>query len=543
MTQDLVDTADEATPAPAAPWPNRARAAVLRRLDPRSFPDPRDLPEWWRGKQGQRIHIVAVLLLTLVTTAIYAVYLLMRYYNGDTGLLDLGIYDQAIRSYAHFTGPHSPVVGLVNAHDLGNLQLSDHFTPLLMAFVPFYWIHDSPTTLLVGTAVLCAAAIPPIWMFTRRALGTTAAYLVAVVYAVAWETQAQLWFAFHEVAFTAPIIAWMLERAQAGKRRQAAAISLILLLVKDDMGFLVAAFGIYLLFSKGWSRPQWMRRERLLGAAALVVGGFAMVLLVNKVLIPYFGGSPQRNWTYQQYGSSPGQMVKYMLEHPLRVFHNSITPAEKTETLLWLFLPVLFLSLLSPITLLGLPLLAERYLSNNTMYWGMDLHYNSFLTVILLLGAVDGAARLCRWAARVPAVGAKRAGLIGLVWALGATAVSLDSMPRWQMWEMTTSAFWHSTRQPEVIAERKAAAKVPDGALVASVGNAGVFLLDRTTVFMWSYPGDRTTVIPPWVVANVKHAIYPFRTVQDQIKQVNELKAAGYVAVYQRDGYVVLHHP
>lgn len=539
MTQDLVDTADEATPA-TADSPNRIAAGVLCGVHGL---DPRNLPGWWRARAGQRIHIVAVTLLTLTTTAVYAVYLLMRYYNGSTGLLDLGIYDQAIRGYSHFTGPHSPVVGLVNAHDLGNLQLSDHFTPLLMVFVPFYWIHDAPTTLLVGTAVLCAAAIPPIWMFTRRALGTTAAYLVAVVYAVAWETQAQLWFAFHEVALTAPVIAWMLERAQAGKRRQAAAISLILLLIKDDMGFLVAAFGIYLLFSKGFDRPQWTRREQLVGAVGLVVGGILMVLLVNKVLIPHFGGSPERNWTYQQFGSSPGQMFKYTLEHPLRVFHYVITPAEKMETLLWLFLPVLFLCLLSPITLLGLPLLAERYLSNNSMYWGMDLHYNSFLTIILLLGAVDGAARLSQWVGRIPRVDAKRAGLVGLAWAVAATGVSLQSLPRWQMWEMTTSAFWHSTRQPQVVAERKAAAKVPDGALVASVGDAGVFLLDRTTVFMWSHPGDRTTVVPPWIVANVSRTIYPFGDVQDQIKQVNALKAAGYKTVYQRDGYVVLHHP
>lgn len=540
VSQHLVDTSEEAAPVGAPPWPNRATAAVgrsLRRLDPRGLPD------WWRAKQGQRIHIVAVTLLTLVTTAVYGAYLLMRFYNGSTGLLDLGIYDQAIRSYSHFAGPHSPVVGLVSAQDLGNLQLSDHFTPLLMVFAPFYWIHDAPTTLLAGTAVLVASAIPAIWIFTRRALGTTAAYLVVIVYAVAWETQAQLWFAFHEVAFTAPIIAWMLERAQAGRRRQAAAISLILLLVKDDMGFLVAAFGIYLLFSQGFRRPQWLRRERILGGAGMVVGGFAAVLLVNNVLIPHWGGSPERNWTYQHFGASPGPMLKYMLEHPLGTFHYAITPSVKTETLLWLFLPTLFVSLLSPITLLAVPLLAERFLSTNGFYWGMYLHYNSFLTIILLLGAVDGAARLSRWVSRVPQVGAKRAGLVGLAWAIGAAAVSLHSMPRWQMWEMTTSAFWHSTQQPLVIAERKAAEQVPDGALVASVGDAGVFLLDRTTVFMWSYPGDRTTVVPPWIVANVKRTIGPWKDVRDQIKRVNELKAAGYTTVFQQDGYVVLHHP
>lgn len=507
---------------------------------------------WWARREGERRHVVAVGLITVATTLVYAVYLLVRFYNGQTGLFDIGIYDQAISNYAHFRGPHTMVLGLPKAGDLGNLQLSDHFTPMLMVFVPFYWLHDAPTTLLVCTAVLIASAIPPIWIITRRLLGTTAAYLVTIVYVVAWENQAQLWFAFHEVAFTAPIIAWMLERALVGKRRQAAAISLLLLLVKDDMGFLVAAFAIYLLFSKGFDREAWRDRTRLLGAGALIAIGFVMVELVNKVLIPHFGGSPQRNWTYGRFADSPGGLVKYMVKHPWEIIQTLYTPEDKIETTRWLLEPLLFLPLLSPIALLGVPLLVERFLADNSFYWNTRLHYNAFLVVILVVAAVDGAARLIRWTKknkRLQRWAEQRTGrlrprtwMAGTALASLAVIVSLDTLPKWPMWEMTTSAFWNSTHDHLAIAQRHAASHVPKGVLVAAPSNTGPFLLGRTTsVLTWSPNGNRSVVAPDWVITSTREPSYPWATVADQVAATKELRSQGYRLVFTEGGFQVLH--
>jgi uncharacterized membrane protein len=504
-------------------------------------------------------HGVAVALLTVVTTVVYAAYLITRYKSLNYGLLDLGIYDQAVREYSHFHAPHSPVVALPNADSPGLSQLSDHFTPILAVIAPLYWIHDSPLTLLIAGGVLMAVAIPPIWVFTRRAISVPAAYLVAIAFAVAWPVQNALWFGFHEVSFAVPILACMLERAQAGRRRQAALISLLLLLVKDDMGFVVAAFGVLLLVRPGprgaWRqisaglrlRAPWRDRLPVFGGVGLVLAGAAMVELVTKKFIPAAGGSPERNWTYDSLAATPGGLVKFLLEHPLTGLHRMVAPDAKVSTLLWLFAPLLFLPLLSPISLLALPLLVERFLSDNNMYWYPGLHYNAYLVVILLLAGVDGAARLGRWTGRItPRIRliADGRAVVGTAWAAIVAVVALAVLPKWPMWDMTKPAFWTSTSTYDVRVANEAAGKIPDGVLVAVAAQIGPLVTPHAKVFMWSYPGDRSPVDqPPWVLADVKRVSSPWRSVADQKKRVEELIGLGYAVVYERDGYVVLHKP
>ena len=81
-----------------------------------------------------------------------------------------------------------------------------------------------PANLLVAQAVLFALAIPPLWLFTRRAFGggpkaTGAAYLVSASYALSWPIASALAFDFHEVAFAPVLTAVALERLQAGRLR------------------------------------------------------------------------------------------------------------------------------------------------------------------------------------------------------------------------------------------------------------------------------------------------------------------------------------
>src|ERR1039458_4406438 len=88
-------------------------------------------------------------------------------------------------------------------------------------------------------------------------------------------------FDFHEVAFAPVLIAVALERLAAGRLRTALIALAALLLVKEDMGFLVAGIGIYLAVA----RPRVVKRQ-LLVAVALVVVGLADSVLATYVLIP-----------------------------------------------------------------------------------------------------------------------------------------------------------------------------------------------------------------------------------------------------------------
>ncbi len=268
------------------------------------------------------------------------------------------------------------------------LLLSDHWSPILAVLAPFYWIHDGPTTLLVAQAVLFALAIPPLWTFTARQLGPRAAYGVATAYALSLPIMAAVTFDFHEVAFVPVLTAVMAERFQAGRRLPAIAAAVGLLLVKEDLGLLLA--GLRRLPA---GDPPALDRARLRGRrpgrdlagqppAHPRVRRLGHLLLGLRGVRPHAGAPP------------PGT------SSPTRCTHCTSwsRPSVKVRTMIGLLAPLGFLPLASPLTLAAVPLLAERMLASGyPLWWQAKFQYNAFIVMIFFLAAVDGAARLQRW--------------------------------------------------------------------------------------------------------------------------------------------------
>jgi len=363
-------------------------------------------------------HWVAVGALTAVTAAAYSVFALLRFYTFQTASYDLVIFDQAVRSYAHFRPGISIIKGVHNGFGPNFSILGDHWSPILAALAPLYWIFNTPETLLVAQAVLFALAIPPLWLFARRAFGgggggfgggsggggsgsgwkaTTAAYLVCGAFALSWPIASAVGFDFHEVAFAPVLIAVALERLAAGRLRTALIALAALLLVKEDMGFLVAGIGIYLAVA----RPRVVKRQLLVGIA-LVVVGLADSVLATYVLIPAFGGRSDYYWAYQALGNNVPQAAVHLITHPISSLRLLITPRVKLDTMLWFLAAFCLLSLRSPIVLAAIPLLLERMLASKfPNWWVTSFQYNAYLVMIFAFAAVDGAARLDRWSVQV----------------------------------------------------------------------------------------------------------------------------------------------
>jgi uncharacterized membrane protein len=501
-------------------------------------------------------HLMAVAALTVLAAGVYSVFALAQYYTFRTSSYDLVIFDQAVRSYAHFMPGISIIKGLHNGFGPHFSILGDHWSPIIASLAPLYWIYDSPVTLLVAQAVLFALAIPPLWLFTRRAFGggrnaTAAAYLVSVAYALSWPIASALAFDFHEVAFAPVLTAVALERLQAGRLRTALIALAALLLVKEDMGLLVAGIGLYLAVA----RPRVVRRQLAVGTALIVVG-LAASLVAIYVLIPAFGGRSGYYWAYTALGRDAPQALAHLITHPgsLRLL---VTPRVKLETVLWLLGAFCFLPLLSPITLAAVPLLAERMLANLFPYWwGTTYQYNAYLVIILACAAVDGAARLDRAAqarrrraaqgggegGEAPAAGppaVPRAGAVGLACAAAMCAVAVVLVPHFAFGAALRPSFYQRNAQAKAAAAADAA--VPSGVTVQAVDNLGPQLSARDTVLLWDGDGSTPPLGSAWVVANISRPQFTFASVREQRQRVALLERHGYRVVFQRDGYLVLH--
>jgi len=491
-------------------------------------------------------HVLPVLLVSVAFATLYAIAGFVEHRGFRTALLDLGIYDQAMRGYAHGRLPRVPLFGIRFPGDEGLLHWTDHFTPVLVVLTPLYWIHDGPESLLVAQALLFASALPAVWLFGRRALGVPAAYALALAYGFSWPIQHAVWFPFHQVAFAVPILAWAIERYEAGRYRVSTWLAVSLLVVREDMGLVVSVFGV-LLALRGEKRRGW----------ALAIGGIAAVWLTTSVLIPLLGGSPRRNWTYWHLGATPVELLVNVVRSPLKTLEYALSPSEKVHTLLWLFAPMFFMALRSRLVWLAVPPLAIRMLSDSSVYWTTAYHYNAFVVSILFCAAAEGAASLPR--PRLPALAKLR---WGPIWAFAVLVVALISLPAFPGWRMTHRSYWYPGT-PSVRAAREALTFVPDGAFVAAANTPGAHLTRRAKVIMWTpfnnrrrvqaiwklegfhwkYLGDRPFMDAPWVLADIAHPQFPFDSVDEQRATVKAQIRAGYRVVFQSSEYVVLHRP
>ena len=546
------------------------------------------------GGSRRTPHLIAVGALTALVAVLYAVFALAQFYTFRTSSYDLVIFDETVRSYAHFLPGTSIIKGLHNGFGPHFSELGDHWSPILAALAPLYWIYSGPQTLLVAQAVLFALAIPPLWVFTRRAFGggrkaVVAAYLVSVAYALSWPIASALAFDFHEVAFAPLLIAVALERLQAGRLRTALIALAALLLVKEDMGLLVAGLGIYLAVA----RPRVVRRQ-LLVACILIVGGLLDTVIATYVLIPAFGGRSDYYWAYTALGANGQQAIGHLITHPVSSLKLLITPRVKLVTMLWLFGAFCFLPLRSPIALATIPLLLERMMANLFgNWWVTSFQYNAFLVVILACAAVDGAARLDRSlllrrnlaaeraqppaaeaaqpAAAAAGDGAQAAatdaapglaqdaatddraarpvteprarratpGTVALGCAAAMCAVAVFLVPRFGFGPALHPSFYRRT--PAANVEAAAAAAVPSGVVVAATNFIGPALSSRDTVLLWDGDGGTPPLGAPWVVANIRARQFTFHSVLEQKQRVALLERSGYRVVFRRRGYVVLH--
>jgi uncharacterized membrane protein len=321
-----------------------------------------------------------------------------------------------------------------------------------------------------------------------------------------------------------------LERLQAGRLRTALIALAGLLLVKEDMGFLVAGIGVALVISG----QNWVSRQRLVGVA-LVVAGLADTIIATYVLIPAFGGRSDYYWAYGELGTNATQAIVHLFTHPSVALNALVTPGAKIDLVLWLLAPFVFLPLLSPLSVAAIPLVLERLLDVKfPNWWSTGGQYNAYLVIILACAAVDGAVRLDRWISRT------RHGWMALGWAVITCAAAVALVPRFAFGQALHGSFYH--RDAQANAAIQAANAVPSGVTVEASDDVGPQLSGKDTVLLWNGYGG-SPPFPPWVVANVARQEFTFANVAEQAQRVALLRHHGYQIVFQGGGYIVMRSP
>jgi uncharacterized membrane protein len=426
-----------------------------------------------------------------------------------TSGFDLGIFDEAVRAYAHGRLPIVPLKG-PDADLLG-----DHFSPIWATLAPVYRIFPTVYTLLLAQAALLALGVVPLVRWAAREVGVGEGIVTGVGYGLSWGIASAVGFDVHEVAFAVPLLSYAAVALAHRRWHAAVAWALPLLLVKEDLGLTVAAVGLYIAF----------HGARRVGLATAAIGALGTWLEMD-VLIP-----AANHGRYGYTGSLAGSLLdpgRAGFAHAALAF---VTPETKLNTVLLLLAPTAFLAVRSPLLLLVVPTLAWRFLSADPAYWGTGFQYSAVLMPIVFAAFVDTLIRL-------RGTGDRRAATIirvGLIVSLSVSVLLLHSFP---LANLARPSWWRD--DPRIAAADRVMGLIPDGASVAATNWLVPQLTDRDTVTLFQKTTAIARPLPDWVLVDVETT----RTFPDppavQQATIARLRTEGYQTAADQDGYLLL---
>ena len=286
---------------------------------------------------------------------------------------DLAIFNQVMRNTIRGDFFQSSIVG--------GVYLRDHVPLILVLFLPFYALFQSPLFLLVLQTVFIGATGLSLWFVASRELrdGLVALFVLAVYLLYPALGYINL-FHFHAIALAPLFLVWAYYFFEKGSYRPFITMLALGLLCREDVSFIVIAFGFLALF----------RRRELKWSAAPLLMGLAWGLFCFLYLIPRFRSGQEYLYLqfYGDFGNSLPNIIKGIVLRPVHAASVVLQP-RKLAYLFQLLGPLIFLPLFSPLVLFPcLPNLFLFLLSSNPNAASIYYQYNSFLIPFIFLAAI-----------------------------------------------------------------------------------------------------------------------------------------------------------
>ncbi len=343
------------------------------------------------------------LLLILAFAIFFSALAVQQHRTFQTNGLDLGNVDQALWNTAQGRFLNFTLMTPVQS------RLALHVEPILLLFVPLYWLNlGGPETLLIIQATIVALGAWPLYQLSigngqssivnlesKAPWGQWVSVIFPLAYLLLPTLESAVLFDFHAVTLSATFLLFAFLAIEQKDDRKFLVFALLAMACKEDMPLIVAMLGLYL----GLAQRRWPLAGLTIGLSVI---WFSLAFFVIQ---PHFaaGGNIQLD-RYAWLGNSPPEMLQTLLSQPALVFDHLWNQVDLSGYLTALFFPTAFLALFSPLTLLPmLPTLAVNLLSNNPFTWRLeDFHYGAPLAPFLLISAIYGLRRLSMWTSLLP---------------------------------------------------------------------------------------------------------------------------------------------
>lgn len=387
----------------------------------------------------------------------------IRHARYATFSFDLGIYDQAVWMLSRF---HDPFVTVRGLEFFGH-----HVNPIVLLFVPFYWLGAGPLFLLSAQVVVQASGAIAIFLLARdRVHDRWLAVALAAVLLLNPTYQWLTWEFFHPDALAIAPLLFAYWAARTERWRWFVLFAVLAAACKEDVALAIAVMGVLIA----------VRGSKKIGLLTLAAS-IAWYTIATRVIIPWQNGiGPFYDSFFGDLGKNPIEVGTHLATHPREAVELA-TEHDRVSYYEMMFAPVAFLPLLAiPTLLIAGPMLAVNMFSSFPYTREIRYHYSSLVLVGIILATVEAIA----W------VAAKKPGLVRFL--VGAVvATSLAATVAWGPSPISVkyrSGIWPlqvDDRQP---ARDAAVELVPDGAPTSAIYNLLPHLAHRDEIYDFPVP-------------------------------------------------------
>jgi uncharacterized membrane protein len=373
-----------------------------------TLPSTERIDLWLSTKHAniERSEIILCLLI-LVYAIFFSSLTILRHWAFQTHAWDLGIYTQSLWTTTYRNKfLYSTIELFINP---SGTFFGVHFSPMVLAFLPFYWIAPATETLLILQAFLLSLAAFPIYKLARdyaggRTVGLSfaAAYLIypAVHYVNLYEFHVQTFLPF----LTTCTIYYSLKE----KWHYYFTFLLFSLMVEEHVALIMAFFGVYLLWKYKASIVTSLKKKDPVNKRLLVP-----VVTIVLCVFWYWFTFWQRNTFFPINPAAMGEFLgsgnfgtlgaKSPMEVPLAIILNpgnaiqAVTKdgAMKLLYFVLIFGPLAFFSLKSPSLLIPtLPTFLFALISDAKIHHMLGVHYEAYTVSFIFAAGILGLHKI-----------------------------------------------------------------------------------------------------------------------------------------------------
>ena len=328
-----------------------------------------------------------ITLAAVFTTAgvLYALISFVNHYFFKTYALDLGLYTNALYDYVHFRAADCSIFKRIPMN-----LLSDHFDLYLMLLSPLVYVFGSYTLLVVQIAAVLLGG----WgIYKLIGLYTDNEWLPLLAMATlfcSFGVIHPIAFDYHSNVLTAMMLPWLLYFLKQKKYGLATLFVVLFVIGKENMSLWLFFITIGLM----WDYRKEKKTLWYLGGYA--VFALAYFFVINMVVMPRLGGTGGGFARYAYLGDNYADIAKNLISHPLQAIQILFTNTSgkphydgiKTEFYLCALATGMLLTLLKPnYFLMLLPLIGQKMLASDRLFWGISFQYSVEFMPVLVISA------------------------------------------------------------------------------------------------------------------------------------------------------------